>query len=357
MLESGNGYLDSNADGRVDAMDNPATGDTNDDGLVDARNTSPTDTDVDGAADYLELDSDDDTIPDAVEAGTDPSSPVDSDLNGLPDYQQLDSDGDSIPDRLEAGGNGAVPVDTDDDGTPDYLDLDSDDDTIPDAVEAGGNGAAPVDTDDDGIADFRELDSDDDGITDVIEAGVDPLTPVDTDDDGTPDYRDLDSDADGFIDEVESASDPSIDADEDGIPDFQDPDVTKITGVVTDANGTPLGDIDIVVTDSAGNTFELTTEPDGSYELVSKADAVVSPGVATVSAELADGGTISGTVTVVAGVTVERNLQGIASAPLAFTGAPTRRIVLMTIPLFATGIALLLLAAKLRREEDYLPFA
>ena len=319
-LESGNGSLDVNNDGTIDAMDNPTTGDTNDDGLADTRGTSSTNTDGDAIPDYLELDSDDDGIPDSVEAG--------------PDL--------------------ADPVDTDEDGTPDYRDLDSDDDGIPDAVEAGPNGGAPLDTDEDGTPDYRELDSDDDGITDAVEMGETPGDPVDTDEDGTPDYRDLDSDDDGFTDTSESASDPTIDADEDGIPDFQDPDVTKILGVVRDANGDPVGGLDITITDSDGNTFEVTTEADGSYELVSRADDVVSPGVATVTAVLSGGAQLREVVTVVGGVTVERNLQGVAPSPLAFTGAPTKRIVTLTFPLFLTGIALLLVAARLRRDDEFM---
>ncbi|MDW3179073.1 MAG: hypothetical protein R8J94_16895 [Acidimicrobiia bacterium] len=355
VFESGNGLLDANNDGTIDAMDDPSTGDLNGDGLVDSRDPAPTDTDGDSVADFLELDSDDDGIPDAVEAGPNVANPRDTDADGTPNFQDLDSDGDTIPDSLEAGTDPTNPATTDGDSRPDYRDLDSDGDGIPDAVEAGPDGTSPRDTDDDGIPDFRELDSDDDGIADAVEAGATPAEPIDTDEDGTPDYRDLDSDDDGFVDEVESASDPTIDADEDGIPDFQDPDVTRILGVVTDANGNPLGGLEITITDSAGNTFELTTESDGSYELVSKADAVVSPGVATVTAVLSGGGLLSEVVTVVGGVTVERNLQDVASAaPLAFTGAPTKRMVAMTIPLFVTGIALLLLAAKLRREDDFM---
>lgn len=353
-LESGNGALDTNNDGTIDAMDDPSTGDVNGDGLVDTRGPTPTDSDTDGTPDYLELDSDDDGIPDAVEAGPNLANPRDTDNDGTPNFQDLDSDADTIPDSLEAGTDPTAPVNTDSDTRPDYRDLDSDGDGIPDSVEAGPNGAQPLDTDGDGIPDFRELDSDDDGILDSVEGGAIPSEPIDTDGDGTPDYRDLDSDDDGFSDTGESAADPTIDADEDGIPDFQDPDVTKVLGVVTDANGNPLGGLDITITDSAGNTFELTTEADGSYELVSKADAVVSPGVATVTAVLAGGVTLSEVVTVVGGVSVERNLQGVASGPLAFTGAPTGRVVTMTIPLFAIGIALLLLAAKLRREDDFM---
>uniref|UniRef100_UPI0035B067B0 gliding motility-associated C-terminal domain-containing protein n=1 Tax=Flavobacterium sp. TaxID=239 RepID=UPI0035B067B0 len=132
----------------------------------------------DGTPDYLDLDSDNDGIPDAVERGPNGATPVDTDGDGTPDYRDLDSDGDGIPDAVEKGANGATPVDTDNDGTPDYRDLDSDGDGIPDAVEKGANGATPVDTDNDGTPDYRDVDSDGDGVTDAQER-IDGTSPTD----------------------------------------------------------------------------------------------------------------------------------------------------------------------------------
>ena len=62
------------------------------------------DTDGDGTPDYLDLDSDNDTIPDAVEAGDKDviTPPVDSDGDRLQDYRDLDSDNDGLPDKWEA---------------------------------------------------------------------------------------------------------------------------------------------------------------------------------------------------------------------------------------------------------------
>nr|MBP5984567.1 gliding motility-associated C-terminal domain-containing protein [Fluviicola sp.] len=127
-----------------------------------------------------------------------------TDGDGTPDYLDLDSDNDGIPDSVEKGPNGATPVDTDGDGTPDFQDLDSDGDGIPDTVEAGVDPTNPVDTDGDGTPDFQDVDSDGDGIPDTVEAGVDPTNPADTDGDGTPDYLDLDSDGDGVSDAQEA---------------------------------------------------------------------------------------------------------------------------------------------------------
>ncbi|MBU1219362.1 MSCRAMM family adhesin SdrC [Myxococcota bacterium] len=62
---------------------------------------------------------------------------LDSDLDGFPDYKDQDSDNDGVPDRIEAGDSdiNTVPVDSDADGTPDYLDRDSDGDGVIDGEE------------------------------------------------------------------------------------------------------------------------------------------------------------------------------------------------------------------------------
>jgi len=228
------------------------------------------DTDRDGKPDYLDLDSDNDNIPDVIDNTQDTDKDRrtnfrdsdsdgdgvgdivegqnDADKDGIPNYLDLDSDGDGILDSLEgvnrcptcsegvdnnvdgwedssqfpASGNWVI--DTDKDNTPDYLDVDSDNDGIPDAVEAGKNPAMPVDTDKDGMPDYQDLDSDNDGIPDAVEAGKNPAMPVDTDKDGMPDYQDLDSDNDGISDAIEAGKDPSVpvDIDKDGAPDYQD---------------------------------------------------------------------------------------------------------------------------------------
>ena len=217
---------------------------------LDEGRASNVDTDGDGTPDYLDGDSDDDTIPDAIESGTDGNpneSPVDSDGDGTPnfrdndsddngifdstegwndtdangtnDYADWDNDGDNIGDREELGDNPSVPLDTDGDGSPDYLDADSDGDTIADFFEQ------TVDTDGDGTPDFRDDDSDGDGLSDSVEAGDDDLEtpPVDSDGDMVPDFRDADSDNDGLSDaqELAAGSDPTNDdSDDDGVTDL-----------------------------------------------------------------------------------------------------------------------------------------
>ena len=230
------GFTDINGDGYDDmtAVSPLSPPDTDNDGLPDYQDND--DLDNDGVPDTVDLDDDNDGIPDAIEGMND------SDNDGIADSLELDSDNDGIRDLTEAGGidsnnDGKVdnPVDnnadglddilavtplpdtdSDSDGLPDRREEDSDNDGIPDSTE-GVN-----DTDGDGIPDYRDLDSDNDGIPDADE-GL-----VDTDNDGVPDYRDLDSDNDGVQDILEAGD---VDGDSDG----------KIDNL-TDANGDGLDD-------------------------------------------------------------------------------------------------------------------
>lgn len=79
-------------------------------------------------------DSDDDCMSDGAEGCLVDPAP-DRDNNGVPDYLDPDSDGDTLPDRLEVGADCAAPRDTDGDGLPDYLDGDSDNDGASDRNE------------------------------------------------------------------------------------------------------------------------------------------------------------------------------------------------------------------------------
>ncbi|MFK7990729.1 MAG: hypothetical protein AB8I08_32210 [Sandaracinaceae bacterium] len=236
-------------DGGTDGGDPGA--DTDGDGISDADEGAADrrDTDGDGTPDFEDSDSDNDGIPDSVEAGdADPASPPfdsdsdstpdfiddDSDDNGIPDGMEadgdidgdgvenradLDDDGDGIRDRIEIDISG-VTGDADEDGAPDFQDPDSDNDTISDGQERD------QDTDGDGIPDTRDLDSDDDGIPDAQEAGDADLDtiPFDSDGDLVPDFRDADSDNDGLADGDEvliHMTDPTDpDSDGDGVSDL-----------------------------------------------------------------------------------------------------------------------------------------
>lgn len=209
-------YLDDDSDGNGI----PDRAEVGDDPL------HPVDTDGDGVPDYMDDDNDGDTIRDDVEiygevasgadipagkisadcnndgepdeAGT-AEEPVDCDKNGVPDYLDKDSDGDTLPDSIElnhragqwfarystdSDGNGISDaqecagspgsdglmtdcVDTDGDGKPDYIDLDDDGDSLSDDYEIAHK------------LDPKKQDTDGDGADDLIEigAGTDPTDP------------------------------------------------------------------------------------------------------------------------------------------------------------------------------------
>ncbi len=243
--------FDSDGDSIDDGYDVDVTSgsDANDDGVDDA--VMPADTDGDGKQNYLDIDADNDGIPDTVEADLDVLADGDGDqINDVYDVDLTlgaDANGDGVDDAIS-------PTNTDADAAPDYLDLDADNDSLLDVSEAGGadsNGdgiiddpevnegtlTSPTDSDFDGIGDWREIDSDGDGTNDIAgtlfededadnDGIVDDVT--DDDGDGIPNPVDRrvgfgtaeDSDRDGILDTTEGVGD----SDGDGIPDFQDPD-------------------------------------------------------------------------------------------------------------------------------------
>ncbi len=196
------------------------------------------DTDLDGIIDSLDLDDDNDGIPDLVEQAGDPTRDTDGD--GIIDSLDLDSDNDGILDILEAGGvdtdgNGMVDdaTDGDNDGLADVVDANPttlDTPTTPE--EAQAITTLPItDTDGDNTPDFQDVDSDNDGISDLVEGGLDPAV-VDTNNDGMIDTT-PDSDGDGVAEGVNpngiataanpaTSTNPIVDTDNDGVPDYQD---------------------------------------------------------------------------------------------------------------------------------------
>ena len=121
---------------------------------------------------------------------------ADFDGDGIVDAIDLDDDNDGIPDTQEGDGT----IDTDGDGMPDSMDLDSDDDGLTDAFEADPTNN--FDTDGDGIVD-NFADTDGDGLNDTTSPN---MVPVDSDGDGMPNFQDLNSDNDLFTDAIEDLS-------------------------------------------------------------------------------------------------------------------------------------------------------
>ncbi|WP_238857846.1 gliding motility-associated C-terminal domain-containing protein [Poritiphilus flavus] len=296
----------------------PSGNDSDNDGLDDAyegagdEGLTPINTDGTDEVDYLDDDSDNDTVPDNNEGndfnfdgepdqtftgvdtdgdglddgyegsdvndGFDVNDEIDDPANDLPDtdgtedvnYRDFDDDGDGLdtPDEDVDMDGDPTNDDTDDDGTPDYLDPD--------------NGP---DTDGDGVPDVTDIDDDDDGILDTeedpnLDDDDDPLTnPEDTDMDGIPNHLDIDSDDDGIPDNVEAQTTAGYippsgnDSDNDGLDDAYEGEGEGnqgLTPVNTDGEDEvdyldDDSDNDLVPDNNEGNDFNFDGEPDQTY--------------------------------------------------------------------------------------------
>jgi|GEM_PF-3171270 len=127
------------------------------------------DTDSDSYFDHLDLDSDNDGIPDNIEAQT---------TAGYRVPQNADTDNDGLDNAYDTdnGGMALAPVNTDNADAPDYLDTNSDNDSGTDQLETGVVAATNSDdTDGDGLLDAYENGSINDGF--IVNDGItSPLT-------------------------------------------------------------------------------------------------------------------------------------------------------------------------------------
>jgi gliding motility-associated-like protein len=229
LQESGldNTIFDPDGNGVIDGA---SFTDADNDGLADAieaiygENTSvtPVDStfDEDSLQNFVDLDSDGDTIPDAVEAQT--TQNFNTNFSNDGDVTNDDTDGDGVIDIYDItvghGGNFNEPQNTDTTDTYDYLDLDSDNDGIFDIVEVGN---AALDTNNDGASNIVEGSN---GMTNSLENSDtfedpnftinNPTTLPDVDNDvlsgGDVDYRD-------YLLEVTVTSNTPVCAGEDGV--------------------------------------------------------------------------------------------------------------------------------------------
>jgi len=244
------------------------------------------DTDGDGIKDYQDVDSDNDGIYDAVEAGH--GQPIDEDgriigpvgEDGMADALQEPGEEDSGRFRFSEN-------DTDDNFTPDRLELDSDKDGCFDTTEAGfidalqgstpdgylGSifpvainmfGAVTSGEMDQGYTAPRDLYTN--GTPDYQEIGPDgdlnnvPDGCQDIDGDGIVDLDDLDDDDDGILDIVEQQGIfPLADEDNDGIFDHADID---FSGFI-DTNSDGISDQFDIDLDSIINQYDLDSDGDG----------------------------------------------------------------------------------------------
>jgi BMFP domain-containing protein YqiC len=172
------------------------------------------DVDEDGLINSLDMDSDNDGVPDLIEAGH-----SDSNEDGLLD---------NLADLIESF---PALVDTDTNGTPDVFELFSNG-VDRDLILAGIRAA--LDLDEDGRLDST-TDVDRDGLMDVIDNAIGAFGSLrDFDGDGIPNHLDDDDDGDGIPDREENSQFDFFtgeDADADGIDD----------GVDAEVNGTAFG--------------------------------------------------------------------------------------------------------------------
>ena len=245
------------------------------------------DTDGDGTPDYQDTDSDDDTIPDSIEAmnGGDLSEkPVTCFGNSIEAFRTDDADLNEIPDAKEANIANDKPSDIDSDTIPDFCDEDNDDDTIPDVDEfvglAGKEGASgmdcnndtvpdafgslenPIDCDGDTILDYNDPDGDGDTIHDKFE-----LT-TDSNNDGILDRYSKDSDGDTIPDSEEKGpNETPLDSDGDGKYDFQ---------VLDSDNDSLLDALEVKCSDGKDSRIKADTDEDGQSDLAEYAIAVAN---------------------------------------------------------------------------------
>ncbi|WP_158839305.1 T9SS type A sorting domain-containing protein [Polaribacter sp. L3A8] len=294
-------FTDTDGDGFNDAVDGDVgqdgtsenisnvlivTGDdANNDGKPDSYPNTD-DTDGDGQLNLLDLDSDNDGIPDVTEAG---GTDANNDGRAGDDDNNADNTGSNgIP--TSAGTGTIVPTNTDNDGVPDYLDLDSDNDGIPDVTEAGG-----TDLNNDGRADDDDNNVDNSGSNGIPTSAGTGLTPTSTDGDSIPDYLDLDADNDGIPDNIEAQTTigyvaPSgADTDNDGLDDAYDPDCTgaNCSGV----SGAIINPVNADNADTA-DYIDLDADNDGVFDVIESGSGLANDGNGVVTGAVGTNGLV-----------------------------------------------------------------
>ncbi|WP_299249768.1 VCBS domain-containing protein, partial [uncultured Aquimarina sp.] len=185
------------------------------------------DTDGDGIADSLDLDSDNDGIYDVLESGGIPNASIGQEGRHADNDNNVDNTATNGVPSFANGGAGNTPTNTVGTSPADFINTDSDGDNCSDANEAyndsnsdGGDGGIynPGNTateplnEGDGTVDSNGLVTaaayNTGNVAAVVDAGDDSACnpAIDTDEDGVDDVSDLDDDNDGILDTVECAT-------------------------------------------------------------------------------------------------------------------------------------------------------
>jgi gliding motility-associated-like protein len=221
------------------------------------------DEDGDGFENYLDLDTDNDGIPDNIEAQTTAGYVLpgltDADNNGLDDAYEsspgsadglspVNTDGDSDEDYLD--------TDSDNDNVPDEIEAhDFNHDGVADIALSGN------DTDNDGLDDAFEGSDNNDGFIPNDEI-IDPLLELpNTDGEDDVDFRDIDDDNDGIDtieeDDNEDGDPTNDDCDEDLTPNYLDVTPCDIVPSGFSPNGDGKNDLLVIPALSTYMDFEI----------------------------------------------------------------------------------------------------
>ena len=231
------------------------------------------DTDPDG-------DTDGDTTTDIAEDTDGNGDPFDDDFDGdgVPNFLDIDSDNDGITDAVEIGPDPSNPLDTDTDGTPDYLDLDSDGDTVVDLIDGNdadkdgvsdhvgnppGSAAAVADVDGDGRIDLTGTgaftDANGNGLDDRYEPSLSGRTAAEQNTDGTDGSDRIDNDDDG--DGILTATETGDTTPANGTPDYLEADASVVPltiNLVSTTAGTLAPGEEITYTTTITNNSSVT---------------------------------------------------------------------------------------------------
>lgn len=279
--------VDTDGDGSANCVDEDDDGD----GTPDTGDCKPLDANIHPNADEVC-----DGVDNNCDGETDEGF-LDQDLDGTANCVDNDDDDDGVADEADNCPINANPnqLDTDLDGAGDACDTDADQDGVLNAEDNCPlvKNALQEDNDLDGAGDACDDDDDNDGVADsddncpltlasTLPEGTDPADQLDTDDDGQGDVCDADDDNDGVLDEVDNCqfvqNEDQLDTDGDGVGDAcvndadgdGDPDETDCAPLDSDIHKAAVEDCDGVDNNCKDGVDEgfIDTDNDGMANCV-----------------------------------------------------------------------------------------